>query len=133
MGRYGILQKVHQTSEYKQELDGFLMISFVCSILANAVLLLLEYRKGERISNSFWPTKKGFWLVLLAAIGIAIPNKFNLYLSGVMDSAVFFPLVNGGGLLLNLLAAVILFRERPTKMQLVGFVIGMVAILLLGM
>ena len=58
-------------------------------------------------------------------------NKWNLYLSGVMDSAVFFPVVNGGGLILTTLSAVVLFRERLRVKQWVGMLIGTAAVICL--
>lgn len=130
-GLVGILQKVHQTSAYKDELDSFLLLAFFFSIVFNAVLLWRNYRRGERISCSFSPRHSVFWMAVLSAVGIALPNKINMYLSGVMDSAIFFPLVNGGSLLLSLLAAIVLFRERPTRRQVIGIVIGLAAVLCL--
>ena len=72
-------------------------------------------------------------LLLMAVVGIcvAVNNKLNLFLSGVMDSAVFFPLVNGGGLVLTALAAVLLFRERLSRKQWVGVLVGIVAVIFL--
>ena len=52
-------------------------------------------------------------------ISVALNSKWNLYLSGVMDSAVFFPIVNGG-MVLSALAAVLFFRERPAKLRRLG-------------
>ena len=61
----------------------------------------------------------------------AVNNKFNLYLSGVMDSAVFFPIVNGGGLVLTTLAAVLLFKEKLSKKQWIGVVLGIASVVFL--
>jgi len=63
---------------------------------------------------------------------MALPHKINLYLSGVIDSAVFFPLVNGLPLLLSLLAAILFFRERPNLRQYIGILLGLAAVLLLS-
>ena len=131
-GLIGILQKIHQTSSYAKELDGFLLVAFAFSVICNGVYLWIHCRKTP-VTCSFSPRHRIFWMAVLVAVGIAIPNQFNLYLSGVMDSAVFFPLVNGGGLLLSLLAAIVLFKERPTRRQLLGMVIGFTAMMLLGM
>ena len=70
-------------------------------------------------------------IMLVNGICVAINNKFNLYLSGVMDSAVFFPIVNGGGLVLTTLAAVLLFREKLSKKQWVGIVLGITSVVFL--
>ena len=62
---------------------------------------------------------------------VAVNNKFNLYLSGVMDSAIFFPIVNGGGLVLTTLAAVLLFKERLSVKQWIGVAFGIISVVFL--
>ena len=62
---------------------------------------------------------------------VAVNNKFNLYLSGVMDSAVFFHIVNGGGLVLTTLAAVLLFKEKLSTKQWIGVVLGIASVVFL--
>ena len=69
--------------------------------------------------------------MIAGGVCVALNNKYNLYLSGVMDSAVFFPIVNGGGLLLATLAAVLLFRERLSKKQWIGVFFGIASVVFL--
>lgn len=79
-------------------------------------------------------TKK-FWLSagLFCVLGIctAINHQFNLYLSGVLPAAVFFPVVNGSNLVLVTVCSVVLFRERLSRRQWVGLALGTAAVLLL--
>ena len=70
-------------------------------------------------------------MLIVSGVAIALNNIINLYLAGVMDSAVFFPLVNGGGLVLGILAGLIVFREKLTAMQWIGIACGVAATLLL--
>ena len=49
-------------------------------------------------------------VMLISGASASVNNKFNLYLSGVMDSAVFFPIVNCGGLVLATVASVLILR-----------------------
>jgi drug/metabolite transporter (DMT)-like permease len=44
-----------------------------------------------------------------------------------MPSAVFFPIVNTGGLILTLLAATLLFKEKLTRLQWIGIVLGLIS------
>ena len=69
--------------------------------------------------------------MVLCGVFSAINNKFNLYLSGVIDSAVFFPIVNGGGLILTTISAFILFKERCTKKQWGGLFFGILSVVFL--
>ena len=134
-GSIGVMQKIHQSSEFKSELNAFLVIAFAISFML-AVILTFAFSKKE--NNLILPkTEKGKvnWLflgiVVIAGACVAVNNKLNLFLSGVMDSAVFFPIVSGGGLVLTTIAALIVFKEKLTKKQWFGIVIGIVSVILL--
>ena len=130
-GFVGVIQKIHQTSAFKDELNTFLLIAFLISTILPLTMFVVARRQGHSSTVTLSPKKGVFWMAVMAGVGIALPNKINLYLSGAMDSVVFFPLVNGGGILLSLIAAVVIFRERPTVRHCIGMVLGFSAILLL--
>lgn len=129
-GGIGIMQKLHQSTPYKGELNAFLIIAFGVSVLMSVVF---SFSKAGKMQLG-WPVS-GRWLLLggmiLSGICTALNNKWNLHLSGVMDSAVFFPIVNGGGLVLATLAAVVLFREKLTKKQWLGVALGIASVIFL--
>lgn len=133
-GGIGVMQKIHQSSEYRGELGGFLVIAFVSSAVICALFSVLMMKRSKRPVDAN-ASKKPLWLVIAVmvacGVGVAVNNKFNLYLSGVMPSAVFFPIVNGGGLVLSTLAALLIFKERLTHRQWVGVVIGIVSVVFL--
>lgn len=128
-GAVGILQKWHQNTVYRDELTPFLIIAFAFSALTSFAGLLSERKKSMAADAQ---PQKGIPIIgaLLCAGGVcaALNNKWNLYLSGVMDSAVFFPVVNGGGLVLTSLAAFLLFRESLSGKQRVGMLLGILSV-----
>ena len=137
-GGIGVMQKVHQSSEYRDELNAFLIIAFVSSAVLCAFFAALMKRRESRFADEKEKEKNGkrqvwFLLGIMIASGacVAVNNKFNLYLSGVMDSAVFFPIVNGGGLVLTTLAAVLLFKEKLSTKQWIGVVLGIASVVFL--
>lgn len=137
-GGIGVMQKVHQSSVYKDELNAFLIVAFVSSaVLCTIFAMLLKKCENQAIAaKSNEPHhKKRLWLLLgmmlASGICVAVNNKFNLYLSGVVDSAVLFPIVNGGGLVLTTLAAVLLFKEKLSKKQWIGVVFGIASVVFL--
>jgi drug/metabolite transporter (DMT)-like permease len=130
----GLMQKIHQGSDFRGELTMFLIIAFVCSFVFSSVSLALEKKRGG--GNVVLFDKQAGLMILLAlfiagGVGVALNNQINLYLSGVVASAVFFPIVNGGGLILITAASVVLFREKLTARQWLGLALGIVATLLL--
>ena len=69
----------------------------------------------------------------MVVIGIctAVMHRMNTYLASVIDSAVFFPVVNGGNALLVIVASIVVFKEKLSIRQLIGVIVGLVAILML--
>lgn len=135
-GGIGIMQKLHQSSDFKEELNAFLIISDLTAALICAVSAIILKSRDDRVAAEKPARNQKGMLILLAimllnGVCIALNGKFNLFLSGVMDSAVFFPTVNGGGLVLSTVAAVILFKERLTVKQWIGILLGTVAVVLL--
>ena len=135
-GMIGVMQKWHQSSAFKNELDGFLIIAFAFSFLYSAANWFLLRKKDSATSDTTSAKKPLFTpfpiaLMLISGICVAANNKLNLFLSGVIDSAIFFPVVNGGNLILVTLAACLLFRERPTLRQWIGILFGIASVLLL--
>ena len=70
-------------------------------------------------------------LMIVCGICAAANNKMNLYLSGVMSSAVFFPIVNGGGMILSAITSLFLFKEKFTAEKWIGISLGIVAVVLI--
>ncbi len=131
VGLVGVIQKTHQSSAHSGELMYFLVIAFAFSSIYSAFMLLKKRRKNIKPQVSLSPRKSTVYLFPLLGVTVAISNMINLYLSGVLSSIVFFPVVNGSNLLLMLIVSVVLFRERLSKTQWAGFVIGCGAIALL--
>ena len=71
-------------------------------------------------------------LTLACGVAGCVYNRLNIYLSGAMANAVFFPLFNGGNIILSTLAGWLLFRETLSKMQIVGIACGMAAVVLVS-
>ena len=113
----------------------FLIIAFIGSFLFSSGNLLIEkIHTGGRKEPLFSSKASASLLTVLfcaAGIGIALNNLINLYLSGVVESAIFFPIVNGGGLVLITVASLVFFREKLSGRQWLGMAFGTAAVLLL--
>ena len=68
---------------------------------------------------------------VVCGIGIALCNQINMYLAGVMEAIIFYPVVNGGSMLLNIIAGVALLHEKLSRKQWFGLITGGAAIILL--
>ena len=133
-GAIGVMQKIHQHSEHRAELNSFLIIAFCVAFIVPLVLAPVFAKKEQvRLGISICGVKHAFiLLVALLIIGgvcIAANNKLNLFLSGAMESAIFFPVMNGGTLMLTTLGALLIFKERLSKRQTIGLVGGIVSLI----
>lgn len=142
-GGVGILQKTHQSSAHKAELPAFLFVAFAfCAVFSVLCYLFLTIRArgkrqetGAEESTAHSPrlSRNLIVLFLLSGVCVALCHCINLYLSGVVAAAVFFPIVNGGALMLTTLASLLLFHERLSLTQWLGLALGAVATFLLCM
>ena len=135
-GSIGTMQKIHQNTEYRGELNGFLVIAFLFSLLSSVIACIVYLVKNKHAHKPKFEisTKEAIIMVslmLIAGASFGAVNNLNLYLSGVMESAVFFPIVNGGTLVLTTLAAFIIFKERLTKKQWAGVIVGIASVIFL--
>jgi drug/metabolite transporter (DMT)-like permease len=69
---------------------------------------------------------------LVAGVLSCAYNRLNIYLSGELIGAIFFPCFNGGVVVLSTLLGVVLLREKPNVMQFVGIALGIIGICIIG-
>lgn len=116
-GIVGVLQKVHQTSNYKEEVSGFLFVAFILSYIYNRIRA-----NGNGKTLNF--QRKHVLLAVVCGLCTFCMNYLNLKLAGMLPSQVFFPLVNGSSMVLSQIMSAVVFKEIPTKKQLIGLIGG---------
>ena len=129
-GFIGILQKMHQTSVYKEQTSLFLVSSFLISAAIAGVMMVIcrNKRQGDNVTPAAKTAWK--WLIpLISGLSFAFPHIINLYLSGVLEAAIMFPVVNLGPLVLTTVAAAVIFKEKLSVRQWIGICIGIVSTL----
>ena len=125
-GGLGIVQKVQQSSVYAEKRAVFLLISFLIASFASFATAFT--RKNKSTDN---PSKD--FLVFAALIGIFFGscNLLNTKLAGILPSAVFFPTLNIGVIILSMVCGAVLFKERLRKNELAVLILGIASILFL--
>ena len=128
-GLVGVCQQLHQNSSYKAELKGFLLWTFIFSAVFFAALFIFSKKENEQQQKlKLSPAM----LMILTGVAIGAINEINLYLSGAMNPVIFFPIVNGGVILLSGIAAIGVFREKLSVKQWLGLATGFASIMCLG-
>jgi aspartate carbamoyltransferase regulatory subunit len=70
---------------------------------------------------------------IISGLCVGIVNILNLYLSGKIPAVIQFPVYNIGNMILTGVLGALIFREKHTIKQFIGFGIGCLGILLIGL
>ena len=139
-GLVGVTQKIYMKSGYGGELTSMLLIVFALLSLISFVLYLTTERSkinnAKNLSQSEREiSKKELIITMIAGSGmgvcIALANKINTYLSGVISGVIFFPVVNGGSILFSMVVGFIFFKEKATFKKMLSILMGIIAIVLM--
>ena len=60
-----------------------------------------------------------------------IVNLFVMILSGKMPVALMFPLISAGGIIVTYIVSRFFYKEKLTKMQFAGFILGIASVVFL--
>lgn len=127
-GGIGVFQKIHQASSHKEEIGVFLISAFVVSVGYSTFNLLTMSRKPElRAQMKFKPSFFAIALPIFGGISYGTCHVVNLYLSGVVDAVIFFPLVNLIPFAISTIVATIAFKEKLPLRKWIGIGIGVLS------
>ena len=126
-GGLGIVQKLQQKSDYAEQKSVFLLIAFLLAALTSLLFALFTKKANTD------PTRHRK-LAVASCVGLFFGccNLLNTSLAGLLDSAIFFPTLNIGVILLSMICGVIFFKEKISKKELAVLILGGLSILLLN-
>ena len=126
-GGLGIIQKLQQRSPYAEQRSAFLLIAFLIAAGSSLLFALVS-----RTPSPYIRLRK-VSLAVAGCVGLFFGccNLLNTYLAGKLDSAVFFPTLNIGVILLSMGCGVLFFKERLRKKDIAVLLLGIACILLL--
>lgn len=132
-GLIGVMQKFQRRSYCSDEKYAFLCIAFLTSAILIFIELIIKSHKKVKISEAFsdWKLKK-IGLASLTGCFTVVMHVINLNLSGALPAAVFFPIVNGGAIFMSGLVGWVLFKEKFKILQLIGFIVGLLSLMMVG-
>lgn len=127
-GMCSVIQKKQQMEfdgNYKGEfmIEALVMVAIILGIFA----VLYERKNGKTY------IKKGWALAILCGIMNGIVNLFVMILTARMPVSLMFPLISAGGIVVTYLASRTIYKENLTKSQLIGFLLGIGAIIFLNL
>ncbi|MBQ8566854.1 MAG: EamA family transporter [Clostridia bacterium] len=125
-GGLGVVQKIQQGSEFVGQTSSFILVAFIFCFICS-LLFFLFLKKG-----SIQIQRKN--LISCSAIGVffATCNLLNTYLAGKLNSSVFFPAINIGSILFSTVLGFIVYKEKPTKKDLIVLLLSITSIILVN-
>lgn len=126
-GACSTVQKVQQVvfdGEYK---SAFMIVALAVSAVAMIVAAAVSEKKrlGENL-------KKGAVWYGVCGVANGLVNLFVLLLAEKMPSSVMFPIISAGGTVAATVLSVTVYKEKLTALQIVGVVLGVLAIIALN-
>ena len=126
-GMAGVMEKIHQSTAAKDEKMPFVFTACIFMFAFSLIAGAISRRKGEKGEKiSFDP------IPLLSGLVIGFYSSVNLILAGKLDSMIYYPIANGGAMLLTVFVSAIVFKERFDRMRMIGTGLGLLGILCLS-
>jgi drug/metabolite transporter (DMT)-like permease len=129
-GLVGIFYKIFGASPVKSQINAMMLSASVTSAVLFFItgLLISGIKKDARPKIS----KDALWYVLLSGVAGCVYIRLNVSLSAIIPSAIFFPVSNGALVIISTVAGGVAFKEKFNKIQLLGIILGIIAIVING-
>ena len=126
-GLCSTVQKMEQLA-----FDGGYKNEFMIVALAIAAALLFVmglFQKGDLKTEA----KLGLRTAIPNGLANGIVNFLVMVLTGLISNAILFPSISAGGIVLSWILATFVYKEKLSKAQLVGYVIGIASVICLNL
>ena len=125
-GGTGILQKLF-ARQFPRQTNEFLFAAFGFMLLqSGGILFVLRSPTEQRHPPKYWV------FATLLAVSVVSASRLNLYLAGALPGMMFFPVINGGTIVLTALMSGVLFRDRLPLSVWAGILISVAAMTLIS-
>lgn len=127
-GMCSVSQKIQQDAFEGAGKNELMIIALGIVVVVNAALMIATDRKQLGV---FF--KSGWANGLLAGSANGVVNLFVMIMLGLMPASVVFPLISGGSIVLTYAVSRVFYKEKLSLRQTVGFLFGILSIVLLNL
>ena len=128
-GMAGLMEKIHQTTEGKEEKASFVLTACIV-MLFFSVIMAFSFKKKEKFELL---TPSLLLPALLSGVVIGLYSIVNLTLAGKLNTMIYYPVANGGAMLLTVIVSCVLFGEPLDKRKIIGVITGILGIVCLSL
>lgn len=130
----GIVFKFFSHSGIGDQANGMMLLaSMVMILLLSGISGMDRVQHGRSGSMSLSMGKISPGLVFSCGILSCFYNRLNVYLSGALPGTIFFPVFNGGTVIVSFALGKLVLNEKINQRQVLGLVLGIAAILVIGL
>lgn len=130
-GIVSIVQKYMRISPYPDELAEMSAVAAAVSVILAAAILTI--RKQWMNSRALLKKRRIFRFSLILGLCATVLNLLSTYAVGLVDGSLAFPIFNCGSLILSILGARIIYRDKLKPRQKLCIAIGTLAICIIGL
>lgn len=123
------ISQTQQQVDFKEQYGNQLMILALAMCLVFYIIMAALTERKEIP----YMIRRGWYNAPISGIANGANNLLVMILRPLMSAAILFPLISGGGLIITLLISLFVFKERLSKVQLVGFFLGLGSVILLSL
>ncbi len=120
------VQKLFQVTYGGVFRNAFMIISLAIALFFLLVITFICERKGIKEgvkSKSFvWP--------IICGVGNGVANHLTLILAVILPASILYPIQSAGGIILTAVVSMLFYKEKLSINQKIGFVLGILAIIL---
>lgn len=127
-GIVGILYRLYGASDYSSDMEVMLLTS---AVVSEIMFMITGIAVGKK-SGNIKPNRTAVMYMIVSGIASCLYIRMNLSLSNMISSVIFFPVSNGGMVILSTVMGRIMFKEKLTIKQLCGIALGCIAVLVIG-
>ncbi|MBE6696822.1 MAG: hypothetical protein E7587_10290 [Ruminococcaceae bacterium] len=119
------MQQIRFDGNYKNE---FMIIALAITALAAGVMTLIKER--DLIGKQ---GVLGCSLGVICGAANGAVNLFVMILSGLMPVSLMFPIISAGGIVATFIISQVFYKEKLSRPQLIGFILGTASVVLLNL
>lgn len=127
-GCIAVLQKIHQHSQFANEFISLSVLEFIFAAVILTIITYIVPNPRKRLIVSLKDVSAG----ALNGLFIGVLNLLNLTLAGKLPAMILFPIYNIGSIVLTGFLCTLIYKEKNTKKEAIGFAIGCIAIIIIG-
>lgn len=125
-----IVLKFFGESAWRDEREAFVSCAYIAAAIVSLAFYLITLRKGKGISIKRSP--QIFLVAAITGVILALFQLVNAFAVKTVDGTFLFPAYTGGFIVFSVFTSVFIFKEKLNLKQIIGLIIGLLALVLMN-